>query len=857
METVTEFLNKLASKGVKLSAEAGQLNCYAQKGALTNDLKDGIIKFKPELITLLERKEKRQSKKFPLSAGQKGLYILHKLHPGMSAYNVPLCFKISAGMNPAVMAKAWDKVLEQFPILTARVIEREGTLYQELDEGCRTTLQKRAIDFADDEQLLSFLQKQAKQPFDLNRGPLTRIELFTRPEQNPILLITVHHIVFDGTSVVILLRSLLEFYQQLFEGKPARLSQELTGYQEFVAWEEAMLASPEGAAHARYWQQQLDGAPPAVELPPDVPCAPSASFEGRTLVEDLPRDLSRWVREFSKSHSVPASVILLAVFQLLLHRYTNQDDIIVGMPVMGRAAQHFAVEVGYFINMVPLRTHCGGRIRLMEFLRKVQGNMLDALYHSSYPFPLMVERVKSRRADKSPIFRVSYAYQNFVNPADFMSLLEQQAFQLEMVAGIWQEGDFDLGLEIYEDPASSFSVHLKYNPALYTHEGVAGVFRHYCVLLNAVSENPNLFVHEYPWLDDGNIPFFGRIDLEGTAANLPVIPLNPNGKVDRRALARIILEQQLDYWKWKLAGVPESLELVTDYPSSSLQRIADATYSFTVSAELTRHLKRLAEQRGATLYMVLLATFKVLLHRYTGQTDICVGATFAKTPALRSQVDEEDTFSAFLSQVRATCLEACRHQDVPFEKVVDMLRPQSSRAISPIVQVMVILQNEPVTGGISKCDLIARFKETSEGLAGSFEYSTALYKPQTIARMAEHFIALCRAITAKPTAKIRAMDYLGEREKHQLLIGFNDTCAEYPRNKCIHQLFAEQVSISPDRTAVVCAGRRLSYQELYSKSRDLAVYLQSNGVKPDNVVGLCVERSLDMIVGIMGLLQAG
>ncbi len=189
--------------------------------------------------------------------------------------------------------------------------------------------------------------------------------------------------------------------------------------------------------------------------------------------------------------------------------------------------------------------------------------------------------------------------------------------------------------------------------------------------------------------------------------------------------------------------------------------------------------------------------------------------------------------------------------------------------MNPIFQVMVILHNADMgaldqrfpryalESGISEFDLTARFTETTEGLVGSMEYSTALYRPETMARMAEHFLALCRAITASPTAKIRDLDYIGEGEKRKLLVEYNDTGADYPRDKCIHELFAEQVQLHGEKTAVVFGEQELSYQELYEKSRDVALYLQSQGVKPDSLVGLCVERSLEMVVGLLGILQAG
>ena len=277
-----------------------------------------------------------------------------------------------------------------------------------------------------------------------------------------------------------------------------------------------------------------------------------------------------------------------------------------------------------------------------------------------------------------------------------------------------------------------------------------------------------------------------------------------------------------------------------------------------------RQLKRLADQHGGTLYMVLLAAFKALLIATaanaisvsaarsrtgsTGETEDLIGM-FVNTLALRSQVDGDDTFAALLSKVKTTCLEAYEHQDAPFEKVVDTVRPQRNLAVSPLFQVMLVLQNlergafdpsmqaYPLETGLSKFDLSVAFLETPEGLTGSIEYSTALFTPQTIARLVEHLTAICRAITLAPTGHIDDLDYLGEREKRQLLIANNATEAEYPRDKCLHELFAEQVAAHPDQTAVVFGEHALSYRELAEKSGDLARYLQAQGVTPDTSGG--------------------
>ncbi|MCU1350199.1 MAG: tycC4, partial [Acidobacteria bacterium] len=345
-----------------------------------------------------------------------------------------------------------------------------------------------------------------------------------------------------------------------------------------------------------------------------------------------------------------------------------------------------------------------------------------------------------------------------------------------------------------------------------------------------------------------------------------------------------LLEKQLAYWRQKVGGVPESLDLPTDYPRPALQSVAGATQSFALDAGLTARLRHLAERQGGTLYMVLLAAVKTLLHRYTGQNDICVGSPianrqygetegligmFVNTLALRTQVEAEEPFTALFAKVKSTCLEAYEHQDAPFEKVVDAVHPQRNRAISPLFQVMVILQNarkealdpaiEPslLETGLSKFDLTVEFSETGKGLAGSIEFSTALYKPQTIARMVEHLTALCEAITARPDARICDLAYLGGEETRRLLVDFNATGAEYPAGYCLHDLFAEEAARHPHDIALICGDERLTYQQLQGRSHDLALYLQSQGVQPDSLVGVCMERSLDMVVSLLGILAAG
>lgn len=380
--------------------------------------------------------------------------------------------------------------------------------------------------------------------------------------------------------------------------------------------------------------------------------------------------------------------------------------------------------------------------------------------------------------------------------------------------------------------------------------------------------------------------------LQGQQPNLTPLPIQyldysiwqRNLLGEERPEKESLLQQQLAYWQEKLTGVPESSILPTDYPRHSVQNSSGAKHTFHLDTKLARQLTSLAEEQGCSLFMTLMAVYKVLHYRYTGQEDICLGSPianrqyeethgligmFANTLAFRTQLAGEASFTSLLSQIKATCLEAYEHQDTPFEKIVDRVQPDRSLAISPLFQVMFILQNAsknsteqyiqsyPLEAESCKFDLSIALTETTDGIVGAIEYRTSLYNKQTIERVAKHFKSLCQAITTTPTAKICELEFIGTAERQQLLVDYNKTQVDYPKDKCIHELFVEQVSINPNKIAVVHQNETLSYQQLYDKSHALALYLQSQGVQPDSLVGLCVERSLDMMVGILGILQAG
>ncbi|MFN6569386.1 amino acid adenylation domain-containing protein, partial [Dendronalium sp. ChiSLP03b] len=351
-------------------------------------------------------------------------------------------------------------------------------------------------------------------------------------------------------------------------------------------------------------------------------------------------------------------------------------------------------------------------------------------------------------------------------------------------------------------------------------------------------------------------------------------------------MAGEVLESQLAYWQKQLAGAPTVLDLPTDHPRPAVQTFRGATYKFEISPELSLALKTLSQQEGCTLFMTVLAAFKTLLYRYSGSEDIIVGSPianrnraelegligpFLNTLVLRTKLGGDFTFQELLSQVRETSLGAYAHQDLPFEQLVEVLQPERSLSHTPLFQVMFVLQNAPKSDleligltstlidqsfGTAKFDLIFSVLETAEGLSATFEYSTDLFETDTISRMAGHLQTLLEAIVANPEQELRQLPLLTPAEQQQLL-EWNDTQVEYSQIQIIHQLFEAQVERTPDAIAAVFEERQLTYRELNARANQLAHYLQTLGVKPEVLVGICVERSLEMAVGILGILKAG
>ena len=545
-------------------------------------------------------------KSYPLTYGQQGLWFLYKLAPQSAAYNIAFTARIRSDLNISALQRAFEKLIDRHPTLRTTFGQQDGEPFQEVNRDPEVCFEIVDASTWDEEELMGRALAAYKHPFDLERGPLLRVNLFASSPQDHLFLLTIHHIVVDGFSCGILLDELRLLYESENTGKTISLDPIKWQYCDFVEWQEKMLKSSLGDSQWTYWQKQFAGELPVLNLPTDRPRPPSQSHEGASYSFEISKEITEQLRKLGKAEGVTLYVTLLSVFQVLLYHYTGQEDIIVGSPTEGRSQSKFTRTVGFFVNMLAIRVNLGGNPKFSELLSQVRQTVLDALTHQDYPSPLLIE-----------------------------------------------------GLHLNRD------------------RSLLGLFR--------VSFN--------------------------------LLPLR---------------------------------EMVPEY-------------------ELSVSPKTTAKEDWGGL-----------------------------------------------------CLE-------PF----------------------VIPQQE------GQNDIVFDVIDRQESLLGILKYNTDLFDATTISRMAEHFQTLLEGVVADREQRISSLPLLKKEESDRLLLEWNDTQVEYPKDRCIHQLFEAQVELTPDAIAVGFKDRQLTYQQLNDRANRLACYLQKLGVGPEVLVGICVDRSLETIVGLLGILKAG
>ncbi|GAB6041224.1 MupA/Atu3671 family FMN-dependent luciferase-like monooxygenase [Endothiovibrio diazotrophicus] len=493
------LLRDLEAKAVQLWVEGEKLRCRAPEGVLAPALFAEIQRHKDALLEILQRREHS----YPLSLGQRALWFIHQLAPENPAYNVMYALRLIDGLEPATLERAARTLLERHPSLrTTYHYREEGPIQQVRPADDFSADYFVQVDGdADRRDWRRWAEEEADRPFDLENGPVLRLRLWRQAADKAgephtfILLVVIHHIVADLVSLRVVLEELEMLYRALLQDRAPAAAPPFS-YRDYVTWESDHLQR-DGARLEAYWLQQLAGELAPLNLPTDRPRPPVQTYFGAEHTFTLDAELNRQLRALARANDVTLYVVMLAAFQVLLHRYSGQQDILVGTPVDNRSEERFARTIGYYVNPVVLRTELSGELSFAALLPRVRDVVLGAIGHKAYPFPLLVEKLQPERdPSRSPIFQVEFIWDQFLAPIYTTG---------ELVAETLHTGqrgsEFDLSLTIF-DMDDALKAGLRYNRDLFDAGTIERMGRYLTAVLEGVVADPARPIAELPLMDE-------------------------------------------------------------------------------------------------------------------------------------------------------------------------------------------------------------------------------------------------------------------------------------------------------------------------------------------------------------------
>ena len=507
MSEAIDLLNSLAKQGVIVWGEGSRLRFRAPRGALTEAMRAVLTTQKAAVLAAWQENAGQSIVSLAASHGQQALWFLHQSNPESASYNVAFSARVRSVIDREALHCSFQALVDRHASLRTTFCEESERLVQQVHGYMPVrfnTHTRTGIDLA---SLRNEVHEASLVPFDLQNGPLMRVDLYSRATDDQILLFTVHHIAADGWSIFLLLEELQRIYPVEQTGNTSPPPRRVGDVLDYSRWQEGMLAGPEGQEHERYWLRTLAGDLPPLSMPTDRPRPVFPSNRGKSLSINLGIELSGAVRTLAAKEGTTSFVVLLAAYQVLLHRYTGQPEIVVGTPTYGRERPEFADVVGYLINMIALRAAFHDDPPFQEFLTRMRNAVVEGIQHQDYPFPLLVEKLQpDRDFSRTPVFQTLFALQKFKQIVGLNDILDRSnpdaraefgGLALEPFPIPQLEGQFELSVELAEK-SGVFEGFIKYDPDLFDESTVRKLSDHYSTLLHSIVSSPQTTVSRLP-----------------------------------------------------------------------------------------------------------------------------------------------------------------------------------------------------------------------------------------------------------------------------------------------------------------------------------------------------------------------
>ncbi|WP_143305921.1 non-ribosomal peptide synthetase [Chitinophaga vietnamensis] len=746
---------------------------------------------------------------YPLTAMQEGM-LFHTLYGGNHAYFNQVCYRTAGALQPMLLEQALDILSERHDIL------RTAFVYEKNERPIQVVLKNRRIGFsltdishldtkAANAFVARFRQEDIARSFDLLKDPLMRLAVIKMKGDEYAFIWSHHHILLDGWCIPVLLNELVTIYHTLAANKPLQLPPPVS-FATYIQW----LEKQDKQEAAAYWQHYLNGYTNIAAVPPVLFPGDNAPHQ-ETATEKLSfsPEITAQLEALARKEQVTMNVLFQTLWGLLVAAYNNTTDVVYGNVVSGRPSDIPGVEeiLGLFINTVPLRIRFEQATRFSELLRQVHHDSIESLpYHYS---PLA--EIQAGSALKRDLLQHIIAVENYpLEESIRQSGSSGDIFDVKEVE-MFEQTNYHFHINVML--AAQMEVIMSYDPSRYTAPYIKGLLQQLESLAVQVLRNEDIPVKQL------------RIEVPVEVSARPAY--------------------QQAYWKRQLAGV-EPLQLPTDKARLPLASNHAAIADIIIPKTIRDHLAILSFDENTTLPITLLAAFHALLYRYTGQDAVATGIPVSREHGLLplcTHINEAPLFINLLQQVKEQVREAAAHQEI-------QLPADSYRVTFNWPDALPIAEH-------TAYDLEVAIKDQEENIQVRILYATDLFTADTIHRMLGHYLRLLESISADPAKAVASLPMLSSAEEQQLLAASAERTAGYPIDKTIVDLIEEQVACTPDNIAVTMGAAQLTYRELNERANRLAHYLRSKGVGADALVPVCLYRSMDMIIALLGVLKAG
>ncbi|MBB5852530.1 non-ribosomal peptide synthetase [Amycolatopsis umgeniensis] len=735
-----------------------------------------------------------------LSLGQERLWLVQQLDRTSAAYNIPIVLRFHDGVDFEALDKALGALAGRHPVLRWKfVVDGSGTPEAVPVPDFRIPVARRTAGPGENEWQ-KHTADLVSEPFDLAAAPPVRAMVVECADGSAVLCLVNHHIITDGRSIQIVTEDLVAFYRS---ETPAPLD---VTYEEFVASQRSGAES--AAEHLDYWRRELAGFEP-LRLPTDRPRTGKPGFAGDHVDFELPAELTKTFSAFALRNRCALSSAVAAVFQALLSLHSGQVDVTIGTVLAGRDDRRFADVLGFFVNTVVLRAHLTPSMSFRELLKVTRTKMVEAYAHQQAPFDQVVAEVRpDRDAGRNAIFDVVVVHNGEI-PTPGEGEISSVPW-----AGVATRFDLELVTHLQDGKLHGSLV---FRTGLFDRSTATRLVGRLIRLVEHAMESPDE-------------PIFGA------------------------------LGGQLDYWRNRLADVPAALELPTDRARPPVAAYRGDSVSFGVDPAVAERLRELSGRHDVTLFMTLLATFKVVLSRYGRTEDVTVGVPASpEMLVLRSSLSGDPTFPELLGRVRETTLGAQANPDIPFERLVAELVPRRDFSRTPLTQVTFRLVDVPLpeVSPSGAFDLEFQMTDRDGVLEARVDYNARLFDRGTIERFTQHFEQLLSSVGDGPERPLPALPMMDDIEIRRLTEDWNATATTLPDPATVPAVFSGQVRRRPDATALICGEDSLTYAELDVRSNRLAHRLRALGAGPGALVGVCLPRSIGLITALLAVLKTG